>query len=645
MLNLQIIQGFDNEVQINIILMRYKFLILLVLVTPKLMAQELEHVVRKEITINPVLKSPIVDGSLDDESWNYAKVASDFIESEPQNGKVVPDSFATEVKIVYDKLGIYFGVTMTDLEPEKIGKELTERDVVNADDYFSIFLNGYNDRQESMEFAVTAAGVQYDSKVINGIRDNTWNAVWHSEVNINNEGWVAEIFVPYFILRFPQKQKQVWGLNMERRVLRTNTTYTWNHIDNTKGNPSLYDGEIHGVENIRTPTRLSFQPYISAYSNSYDNVTKLNLNGGLDIKYGITDAFTLDMILIPDFSQARFDDNVLNLSAFEVQFAEQRPFFNEGTDLFSRGDLFYSRRIGGRPSSIPELQKDEVIEFQPNRVDLVNASKVSGRSDHGLGIGVFNAVTNEAFAQIRNLKSNERRLEKVEPFANYNLMVLDQRYRDNSSVSFVNTNVTRLGNFRDANVTGIYLNHTNNDNTFVFQSSAEGSWVFEDEETKFGAELIASAAKISGKHRFGTEVALQTLEYNINDLGFSANTNYVSYIAKYTFRYLLPKGNLNNMLIDLELNHVRRLKSDLYNHFTLRTVSRITTKEFFRMGGGVIIRPYKENDFYEPRVHGRHVQLPGFHDQGIWIKTDNRKKLNIFGFVALKNYFEKEEII
>src|SRR5690606_12163916 len=102
-------------------------------------------------------------------------------------------------------------------------------------------------------------------------------------------------------------------------------------------------------------------------------------NGGLDLKYGISDAFTLDMMLVPDFGQTKFDPKVLNLTAFEVQYEEQRAFFTEGTELFNKGDLFYSRRIGGLPSLSPNLSADEEILKIPAKVDLINAIKVSGR--------------------------------------------------------------------------------------------------------------------------------------------------------------------------------------------------------------------------------------------------------------------------
>src|SRR5690606_29172646 len=147
-------------------------------------------------------------------------------------------------------------------------------------------------------------------------------------------------------------------------------------------------------------------------------------------------------------------NSVLNLSAFEVQYEEQRPFFTEGTELFNKGDLFYSRRIGGSPTLFPEVGKNEEIMEFPARVDLINALKISGRTEKNLGIGVFNAVTERTYAKIRNTDTGETRKEMVEPLANYNVLVLDQRFGQNNSVSFVNTNTVREGNYRDANVSG-----------------------------------------------------------------------------------------------------------------------------------------------------------------------------------------------
>ena len=203
-------------------------------------SQTEDSIPRKKITIPRITEAPKIDGILNDAAWQNAPIATNFVERQPNNGKPIPDSLKTDVRIVYDDLGIYFGATMKDPEPDKILRELTERDGIGNDDFFFILLNGYNDRQQSLQFIVTAAGVQYDAKMTNGNEDTSWNGIWYSSVQINEAGWVAEMFIPYSEVRFPNKNVQEWGLNMEREMRRTRTRYSWSHVDNTKGAFSIY---------------------------------------------------------------------------------------------------------------------------------------------------------------------------------------------------------------------------------------------------------------------------------------------------------------------------------------------------------------------------------------------------------------------
>ena len=297
--------------------------------------------------------------------------------------------------------------------------------------------------------------------------DFTWDAIWSSKTKITDKGWVVEMKIPYAALRFSNNNVQTWGINFVRDLKRKNSIYVWNKVDNKLNNVIQQAGNLEGIENIKTPTRLFFMPYSSFYLNANDaQKTKGTLKGGMDIKYGINDAFTLDAILIPDFGQTRFDDKILNLGPFEQIFNENRPFFTEGTDLFNKGGLFYSRRIGQRASKYPEISvSEEVIEF-PNTIDLVNAVKISGRTKKGLGIGVFNAITKKTSATIRNNATKGTRNEVTEPLANYNLLVLDQQFNKNSTVSLVNSNVLREGNFRDANVTAFLFDVSDKQNKF-----------------------------------------------------------------------------------------------------------------------------------------------------------------------------------
>lgn len=622
------------------LILRIAFIIASFLLTIFVNGQELDSISRKKLNITRISEAPKIDGVLDDLAWQNVAVAKDFVERNPNNGKPIPDSLRTEVKVVYDDLGVYFGATMYDPEPDKILKELTERDGIENDDFFFILLNGYNDRQQSLQFIVTAAGVQYDAKMTNGNEDTSWNGVWYSNVKINADSWVAEIFIPYSEVRFPQKDVQVWGLQMEREMRRIRTRYSWSPVDNSKGAFSTYDGEMYGIQNIKTPTRLSFQPYVSSYLNSYDGESELTFNGGMDLKYGINDAFTLDMVLIPDFGQTKFDNAVLNLSAFEVQYVEQRPFFTEGTELFNKGNLFYSRRIGGYPTGNPILGENETITEFPASVDLINALKVSGRTQKNLGIGIFNAVTEKTYAKIHNAESLQDRKEIVEPLANYNVLVLDQRFGNNNSISFVNTNTMREGNYRDANASGVYADITNKKKTWNYWGNLEGSWVMED-KTRFGAEGNIAAAEISGEHRYQASVFFRTKDYNIDDLGYTGQTNYINYYGYYSYRYLQPKGFLNNLNLNFNLNYYRRLEPDLYNNFVFNFNSSFTTKKFFGFGGGFETTPFGTYDIYEPRVHGRHVKVPVYYDPWVWISTDYRKKVALDATVDWYKYAQK----
>jgi len=555
---------------------------ILLLISAGLFSQNVESdsITRKQITALKIDKSPKIDGILDEEVWQNAQIANNFIERRPNNGKPVSEEFQTEVKVLYDDTGIYFGATLYESEPEKIARELTERDNIENDDIFGVVLNGYNDHQQSLEFLVLPTGVQYDAKITNDMgEDGSWNAVWFSAVKINDKNWVVEMKIPYSELRFPKKDVQEWGINLLRLVNRTSTMYDWNFVDNKKGSYMLYDGVLEGIKNINPPTRLSFLPYFSTYLNHYDGKTTTNFNGGMDVKYGINDAFTLDLTLIPDFGQASFDKSVLNLSPFEVQFQEQRSFFTEGTELFSKGDLFYSRRVGGNPSRYPTLNDEEEIIENPEKVKLFNAVKISGRTNKGLGIGFFNAITEKMNAEIRNINTGEIRQEVTEPWANYNVMVLDQRFRGNSSVSLVNTNVTRDGEFRDANVTALLFDIRNKKNTYQYFGGTKGSFVMED-GTKFGNETSLGFNKVSGANRFGGKYFMRTADYDIGDLGYFDQTNYHSFQANYSYRYLQPNGNLNNLFYSLQITHQRRLDQDHFNQLVVHNSFETTNKTF-----------------------------------------------------------------
>ncbi|WP_027376387.1 DUF5916 domain-containing protein [Kaistella palustris] len=604
-----------------------------------------DSISRKKLTALKISAAPKIDGILDEEIWQSAKTATQFTERRPNNGMPASELLRTEVKVLYDDTGIYIGAMLYDSEPTKISRELTERDNIENDDIFGVTINGYNDHQQSLEFLVLPTGVQCDAKITNDFgEDFSYNGVWYSAVKITDEGWSIEMKIPYSELRFPKTDVQEWGINFLRLVNRTSTIYDWNFVNNKKGSYMLYDGILGGIENIKPPTRLSFLPYFSAYLNNFAGKTTADFNGGMDLKYGINDAFTLDVTLIPDFGQASFDKSVLNLSPFEVQFNEQRSFFTEGTELFSKGDLFYSRRVGGNPSRVPTLKENEEILENPEKVKLFNAVKVSGRTNKGLGIGFFNGITEKMSARLQNIQTGEIRTEVAEPWTNYNVLVLDQRFRENSSVTLVNTNVTRNGDFRDANVSALLFDIKNKKNTYGYSGAAKTSFVLEN-GTEKGNEFSGAFDKISGENRFGANYFLRTKDYNIGDLGYYDRTNFHKISGYYSYRFLQPRGNLNQLNYNLTLTHTRRLDQDLFSEFIIHNNIEMQTKNFFNFGGGLMIWPFGQNDIYEARTEGRFLKIPAMINPWIFINTDSRKKFRVNTYIDYYAYNEKGRYI
>ena len=565
---------------------------------------------KKSVSTKKTTETISIDAELNETSWKDAEIATDFVSLEPKNGTPIPEEFKTEVKILYSNDAIYIGAKLYDPNPEKILKELVERDEIGTSDYFGIFINGYNDGQQEFRFFVTAANGQIDTNFTSAEgEDGSWNAIWESKAKITDFGYVVEMKIPYAALRFPEKDKQTWGLNFFREVRRERQKYTWSPIDNKIGAISQQAGILTGIENIKTPTRLFLIPYSSFYLSGSDaQKTKGELKGGLDVKYGINDAFTLDAILVPDFGQTKFDNVVLNLGPFEQQFNENRPFFTEGTDLFSKGNLLYSRRIGQTPDLNLNIAANESVAY-PGAVNLLNAMKISGRDKDGLGIGFLNAITEKTMATVSNDDNDNTRQIEVSPLTNYNVMVFDQRFNQNSSVTFINTNVTRNGSFRDANVTGLLFDLNNKTNTYNLSGGLKSSSI-NDVENKNGYNASLYFAETNGKFRYSFGGEYMSKDFEINDLGINFRTNYYSFSGNTNFRILNPNKTFNTFRINLNSYFEFYTPTNQIQASNFNVNLNSTNKKNHYFGAGINFNPFKNYDYYEPRVADRYFVNP-----------------------------------
>nr|WP_042294328.1 DUF5916 domain-containing protein [Nonlabens ulvanivorans] len=344
--------------------------------------QDTTNIARKVYRATRISTPPKIDGKPFEQIWDRVTTGGNFVMAQPNNGDAERDTHKTEFKIAYDDAAIYVAGFMYDSDPESVLRQFSQRDqVFEQADLFGFFINTYNNQINQTRFYATSANALGDAIAEGNSQDFSYNVVFLSEVSFDERGWYVEMKIPYRTLRFPEQDVQDWSFQILRVIKSLNEEYTYNYLDVTTGTDTQYDALLTGIENIDPPLRLNLYPYVSVIHDRFDGIESTSFNAGMDLKYGINDAFTLDATLIPDFGQVAFDQVVLNLGPFEQTFNENRAFFTEGTDLFRKGDLFFSRRIGQRPSGSRNLEvlDDEDIIDNPRSAQLLNAIKVTGR--------------------------------------------------------------------------------------------------------------------------------------------------------------------------------------------------------------------------------------------------------------------------
>jgi len=600
---------------------------------------------------------PKLNGVLDDQCWSECVVATDFITFSPNPG--VPSKFQSEVRVLYDDEALYIGFMCYDPAPDSILTQLTGRDSDGNSDFCGLTLSCFRDGINGFTFAISPKAEQYDARVstVNGghLEDISWNAVWDCKTVILENGWCAEYKIPFAALRFPKSEEHVWNVNFFREVRRVRENSNWNPVDPQIPGFLTQMGQLKGVDKIATPSRLFLYPYASTYLNQqeyYNADLTINrqqtssYNGGMDIKFGLNDAFTLDATLIPDFGQTVSDNLILNLTPFEVQFQENRQFFTEGTELYSKAGLFYSRRIGGNPIFANEvygqLQSDERVVENPIETQLINATKISGRTNGGLGIGFFNAVTAEQTALIEDEEGNRREI-MTSPLTNYNVLVLDQNLKNNSFFSLVNTNVLRAGHSYDANVLGTEFQLRDKKNKYAIGGSgAYNKKLHYEGKDDEGYRAYLQLEKTSGNWTWNTGSSVESDTYDINDIGFLYNNNEVNYWLSNSYAIYKPFGPFNRMWSNLytSLNYLYRP----YEYASLNSSANVgfMTRKFFAFELSVESNPIEGNDFFEPRVQGRYFKTPAWFNYGGWISTDYRKRFAL-DFSAWHSLFEDKQ--
>ena len=586
-----------------------------------------------------------MDGLLNEKVWKTTEIADKFTVNSPSYGAI--SKFDSEIHVFYDDDAIYFGGNLYDPNPDSVSYTLSQRDDTGNADWFGISLDPYANSVNAFAFMVTAAGVEIDGLESSDDMDDSWNAVWKSAVSKTEFGWSFEIRIPYSAVRFPNKPVQEWKMNFWRQVRRSREMSHWNPIDPQVYGGITQSGYMKGLKDVKSPLRLSITPYATGYvENSFDQESglqtwKSRLTYGVDLKYGLNDAFTLDMTLIPDFGQTTSDQQVLNLGPFEVRYNENRPFFIEGTDLFQIGDVFYSRRIGARPhrydDAINGLETNETLASSPNSSPLINGTKVSGRTKNGLGIGIFNSVEGRTSASILDSNGVER-LVLTNPLTNYNVFVLSQNLKNNSAVSFVNTNVTREGSARDANVSVGQVNLFSKNGVYKLSSTLRASNVIEDEVVN-GHSFTAKFAKVSGLIQYDFGYWEESDTYDPNDLGFLYNNNERGYSAGASWNDFKGTKNFYRRDVRLGWRYAELYKPQLfsYTQFNLRLGALHKKQLYANFTGNV--NPFGSVNHFESRDFGREVRFNPSVELATFFTSDYSKRFALDGRFWFKNFF------
>ena len=339
-----------------------------------------------------VPKGPVVDGRLDDPVWDLAEDGGPLIQSDPDEGAQATER--TEFRIVYDDRAIYVGVWCYDREPSKIvAREMARDRRIFSDDWIIIIFDTFLDRRNGYQFATNPNGARTDALITNNTgRNESWDTIWESRVTIDDEGWKAEVAIPFRSLSF-DPDAVAWGFNIHRRVKRIGETNRWSGARRHLRSYTISEaGLLVGLEGLRQGVGLDVVPYVLSKLRDERRAgdTDTEFTGGFDARYRVTPNLTASLSYNTDFAETEVDARQINLTRFPLFFPEKRDFFLEDAGIFRFGGLgssssgrllpFFSRRVG--------LSDDGDV------VPTLVAGKVTGRvNDYNLG--VLDAVLDE----------------------------------------------------------------------------------------------------------------------------------------------------------------------------------------------------------------------------------------------------------
>jgi len=641
-----------------------------------------------------------IDGRLDEPAWERAAVARGFVQSEPIEG--LPAEHDTEVRVLFDEDAIYVAARMWDTDPESIGRRLVRRDEPGDFDWFAISLDPNLDQRTGYSFQVSAAGVQADQYLHrDGDEDSAWDAVWRSAVTIDESGWSAEIRIPLSQIRYQASaDPQTWGINFTRRRLASNEISHFALRSRLQEGRVSQFGRLEGVRVASSSRRVEVRPYaLSSYHNGpteegnpFFGGREGSVRAGTEVRLGLGPAFTLDATVNPDFGQVEGDPAVINLSAIETRFGEQRPFFVEDGQVFSFGlsggsnELFYSRRIGRSPSGRGPAGAD--FFEAPDAANIIGAAKLTGRTASGLSLGMLTAMTQAESGRAFFVAEESFEDYVAEPQTRYGVVRLLQDLNHGASqVGGIFTALQRTlpgeGSFdflpAEAYSAGLNFQHQWGGRRWALNGFLAGSLVMGDSTALIRVQRaqnhyfqrpdatrrqVDSTATSMAGYEWRLQVNQQNTQpwtwsvwaaqvsdgFEVNDLGFSRNRERLDGGARLGYRVIQPGRlfrsydigffNFHNFSHEA-LDQIGSWGSwkDAYQSGSFNLNARGTLLNYW---GGDFDVSYSPDRYAFGRLQGGPaVKQPGGIGARLGIETDNRKSVSYQGGVGLRQGFDR----
>lgn len=637
-----------------------------------------EEIDRKLYTTTKVAgEAPRIDGILNDQIWETVEWGGgDFTQRQPNDGG--PPTEQTKFKVLYDDKNVYVAVRAYDTDPANIVKRLSRRDGFEGD-RVTVMFDSYNDKRTAFSFTATASGVKGEEYVFNNGDnwDDKWDPIWYLMTSIDQEGWVAEMRIPLSQLRFADQSEHTWGFQVMRYYFRNDEWSNWQHIEQNASGWVHRFGEINGINGIRPQKQLEIQPYIVAQTENYEKEEGnpyatgkgSDVNVGLDAKIGITSDITLDLTVNPDFGQVEADPSQVNLSAFQLFFPEQRPFFIEGSNVltFPTGgrqfdNLFYSRRIGRKPQGGVDTDPngdDGVNEYvnRPNNTRILGSMKLTGKNRSGFSWGVLESVTKKVEAEIDSL--GFKRNQVIEPMTNYLVGRVQQEINQGETVVGGMVTATNRGDLhgldgltKEAYSAGADFTHFWKERKYYVSGRVLASQVrggtesiqnLQESSSRFyqrtdnnhrnvdttRTELSGTAGsmtfgKASGNFVYEVGSSWSSPGLELNDIGFLNQTDQVAQWFWGQYRKLEPFGIFRSARSNINIYQNQDFSGDLRGR-ELNWNGHLQFKNFWRLSSGASATLYQASN--ADLRGGPSIIYPKSYDYWVWSSTDTRKKV------------------